>query len=68
MHFVQTSLLTWNNWPGILIAMAGGVLFSLGNLSTQYAWAIVGLSVAEVITSSIAVVLGTNLNYFSMIR
>ncbi|KAL7135665.1 hypothetical protein ABFS83_11G113100 [Erythranthe nasuta] len=44
--------------------MAGGVFLSLGNLSTQYAWAFVGLSVTEVITSSIAVVLGTTLNYF----
>ncbi|EYU34606.1 hypothetical protein MIMGU_mgv1a021158mg [Erythranthe guttata] len=53
-----------DNWPCILIAMAGGVFLSLGNLSTQYAWAFVGLSVTEVITSSIAVVLGTTLNYF----
>ncbi|MCI20109.1 ureide permease, partial [Trifolium medium] len=32
--------------------------------STQYAWAFVGLSVVEVITSSITVVIGTTLNYF----
>ncbi|KAL7135666.1 hypothetical protein ABFS83_11G113100 [Erythranthe nasuta] len=56
--------LSQDNWPCILIAMAGGVFLSLGNLSTQYAWAFVGLSVTEVITSSIAVVLGTTLNYF----
>ena len=31
---------------------------SLGNLSTQYAWAFVGLSVTEVITASITVVIG----------
>ncbi|KAK6128624.1 hypothetical protein DH2020_037637 [Rehmannia glutinosa] len=49
--------LSQDNWPCILIAMAGGVFLSLGNLSTQYAWAFVGLSVTEVITSSIAVVL-----------
>ncbi|KAL3636556.1 Uroporphyrinogen-III synthase [Castilleja foliolosa] len=49
--------------------MAGGIFLSLGNLSTQYAWAFVGLSVTEVISSSIAVVLGemvigTTSNYF----
>ncbi|GAU44468.1 hypothetical protein TSUD_286600 [Trifolium subterraneum] len=44
--------------------MAGGVVLSIGNLSTQYAWAFVGLSVVEVITSSITVVIGTTLNYF----
>ncbi|KAL3844604.1 hypothetical protein ACJIZ3_002007 [Penstemon smallii] len=53
-----------DNWPCVLIAMAGGVFLSLGNLSTQYACPFVGLSVTEVITSSIAVVLGTTLNYF----
>ncbi|EFH51479.1 ATUPS1 [Arabidopsis lyrata subsp. lyrata] len=36
----------------------------LGTLATQYAWAFVGLSVTEVITASIAVVIGTTLNYF----
>jgi hypothetical protein len=38
--------------------MAGGVVLSIENLSTQYAWAFVGLSVVEVITSSITVVIG----------
>lgn len=38
--------------------MAGGIVLSLGNLATQYAWAFVGLSVTEVITSSITVVIG----------
>lgn len=38
--------------------MAGGIVLSLGNLSTQYAWAYVGLSVTEVISSSITVVIG----------
>lgn len=47
-----------DNWPCVLFAMAGGVVLSLGNLSTQYAWAFVGLSVTEVITSSITVVIG----------
>ena len=35
----------------------GGVVLSVGNLSTQYAWAFVGLSVVEVIRSSITVVI-----------
>ena len=45
----------------MLFAMAGGVVLSLGNLATQYAWALVGLSVTEVITSSITVVIGLSL-------
>ncbi|XP_038724482.1 ureide permease 2-like isoform X3 [Tripterygium wilfordii] len=56
--------LSQDNWPSVLFAMAGGVVLSIGNLSTQYAWAFVGLSVTEVITSSITVVIGTTLNYF----
>ncbi|XP_063943943.1 ureide permease 2 isoform X2 [Daucus carota subsp. sativus] len=56
--------LSQDNWPSVLFAMAGGVVLSLGNLSTQYAWAFVGLSVTEVITSSITVVIGTTMNYF----
>lgn len=47
-----------DNWPSVLFAMAGGVVLSLGTLSTQYAWAFVGLSVTEVITASINVVIG----------
>ncbi|KZV50242.1 Ureide permease 1 isoform 4 [Dorcoceras hygrometricum] len=53
-----------DNWPSVLFAMAGGIVLSLGNLATQYAWAFVGLSVTEVITSSITVVIGTTVNYF----
>ncbi|KAK9901139.1 hypothetical protein M0R45_002267 [Rubus argutus] len=56
--------LSQDNWPCVLFAMAGGIALSLGNLATQYAWAFVGLSVTEVITSSITVVIGTTLNYF----
>ncbi|KAL8258266.1 hypothetical protein R6Q59_030307 [Mikania micrantha] len=56
--------LSQNNWPSVLFAMAGGVVLSLGNLSTQYAWAFVGLSVTNVICSSITVVIGTTMNYF----
>lgn len=51
-------LLVQDNWPCVLFAMAGGVFLSLGNLATQYAWAFVGLSVTEVITASITVVIG----------
>ncbi|CAN1152865.1 Ureide permease 2 [Linum perenne] len=53
-----------DNWPSVLFAMAGGLVLSLGNLCIQYAWAFVGLSVTEVITSSLVVVIGTTLNYF----
>lgn len=56
--------LSQDNGPSILFALAGGVVLSLGNLSTQYAWALVGLSVTEVITASVTVVIGTTLNYF----
>ncbi|KAL8112041.1 hypothetical protein AgCh_019663 [Apium graveolens] len=56
--------LSQDNWPSVLFAMAGGVVLSIGNLSTQYAWAFVGLSVTEVVTSSITVVIGTSMNYF----
>ncbi|GKB76336.1 ureide permease 1-like protein [Tanacetum coccineum] len=56
--------LSQNNWPSVLFAMGGGVVLSLSNLSTQYAWAFVGLSVTTVICSSITVVIGTTLNYF----
>ncbi|CAA2997953.1 ureide permease 1-like [Olea europaea var. sylvestris] len=56
--------LSQDNFPSVLFAMAGGVVLSLGNLATQYAWAFVGLSVTEVVTSSITVVIGTTLNYY----
>ncbi|MCD7459537.1 Uroporphyrinogen-III synthase [Datura stramonium] len=58
------SQLSQDNWPSVLFAMAGGVVLSIGNLTTQYAWAFVGLSVTEVVSSSITVVIGTTLNYF----
>ncbi|KAJ3675566.1 hypothetical protein LUZ60_004608 [Juncus effusus] len=56
--------LTQDNWPSVLFAMAGGIVLSVGNLSTQYAWAYVGLSVTEIISSSMTVVIGTTMNYF----
>lgn len=56
--FLKTLLLLQDNWPSVMFAMAGGIVLSLGNLATQYAWALVGLSVTEVVTSSITVVIG----------
>uniref|UniRef100_A0A0E0JAQ5 Ureide permease 1-like n=2 Tax=Oryza nivara TaxID=4536 RepID=A0A0E0JAQ5_ORYNI len=56
--------LTQDNWPSILFAMSGGVFNGLGTLATQYGWAFVGLSVTEVMASSLKVVIGTTLNYF----
>ncbi|XP_048603911.1 ureide permease 1 isoform X3 [Brassica napus] len=50
--------LSQDNWQSVMFAMAGGIVLSLGNLATQYAWAFVGLSVTEVITASITVVIG----------
>jgi hypothetical protein len=47
-----------DNWHSVLFAMAGGVVLSIGNLCTQYAWAYVGLSVTEVIVASMVVVIG----------
>lgn len=57
-----------NNWPSVLFAMAGGVVLSLGNLSTQYAWPFVGLSVTEVICASITVVIGAFISYDGLFR
>ncbi|GAB2280190.1 Phospholipid metabolism protein [Dionaea muscipula] len=56
--------LAQDNWSSVLFAMVGGIFLSIGNLATQYAWAFVGLSVTEVITSSITVVIGTTMNYY----
>ncbi|XP_078171889.1 ureide permease 1-like [Carex rostrata] len=56
--------LSQDNWPSVLFAMAGGIVLSLGNLATQYAWAYIGLSVTEIISSSMCVVIGTTMNYF----
>ncbi|XP_019264908.1 PREDICTED: ureide permease 1-like isoform X1 [Nicotiana attenuata] len=56
--------LSQENWPSVVFAMVGGVVLSIGNLTTQYAWAFVGLSVTEVVSSSITVVIGTTLNYY----
>lgn len=58
--------MTQDNLPSVMFAMADGVVLSLGNLATQYAWAFVGLSVTEVVTASITVVIGKFVsNYIS---
>jgi len=53
-----------DNWPSVGFALAGGLVLGVGNLLTQYAWPFVGLSIVEVISSSITVVAGTTMNYF----
>ncbi|TVU50129.1 hypothetical protein EJB05_01486 [Eragrostis curvula] len=53
-----------DNWPSVLFAMAGGLFLGLGNLISQYAWAFAGLTVTNIICSSLTVVLGTTMNYF----
>jgi len=58
MNLIGNMRYTQDNWPSVLLAVAGGVLLSIGNLATQYAFAFVGLSVTEVITASITVVIG----------
>ncbi|XP_060196877.1 ureide permease 1-like isoform X3 [Lycium barbarum] len=58
------SQISQDNWTSVLFAMTGGVVLSIGNLTTQYAWAFVGLSVTEVVSSSITVVIGTTMNYY----
>ena len=40
--------------------MAGVAVLKIGNLSTQYVWAFVGLPVVEVVSSSINIIAGTN--------
>jgi hypothetical protein len=42
-----------------MFAIAGGVFITLGTLATQYGWAYVGLTVTEVMASSLKVVIGT---------
>lgn len=52
----------------MLFAMAGGVGLSIGNLATQYALAFVGLSVTEVTTASITVVIGGSSTLFALLQ
>ncbi|TVU04220.1 hypothetical protein EJB05_50199, partial [Eragrostis curvula] len=58
-----------DNWPSVLFAVAGGIALSLGNMISQYAWAFVGLSLANIIGCCMTVVFGalmhgTTVNYF----
>ncbi|CAM6097815.1 unnamed protein product [Calypogeia fissa] len=53
-----------DNWPSVAFALAGGLVLSVGNLATQYAWPFVGLSATNVISSSLSVLVGGTLNYF----
>ncbi|XP_039845510.1 ureide permease 1-like isoform X2 [Panicum virgatum] len=56
--------LSQDNWPSVLVAMAGGLALSLGNMICQYAWAFVGLSLVNIIVCCMIVDLGTTVNYF----
>lgn len=59
-----TTQLKESNGPSVGFAVAGGVLLFAGNLGTQYALAFTGLSITEVVASSLTVVGGTTINYF----
>ncbi|KAL6643997.1 hypothetical protein ACP70R_018763 [Stipagrostis hirtigluma subsp. patula] len=61
--FTQLSQIQ-DNWPSVQFAVAGGLILGLGCLVSQYAWAYAGLSVTNVICSSMTVVVGTTINYF----
>ncbi|CAK9316763.1 unnamed protein product [Citrullus colocynthis] len=63
-NFIQQLSQVQDNWASVIFAMAGGAALSIGNLSSQYALAFVGLSVTEVLNCSIIVVLGSTMNYF----
>lgn len=59
-----TTQLRQDNGPSVGFALLGGFFLVLGNLATQYSLAFVGLSVTEVVASSITVVGGTTINFF----
>ncbi|KAL3702407.1 hypothetical protein R1sor_020429 [Riccia sorocarpa] len=52
------------NFPSVVFAVLGGLALCLGNISMQYSLALVGISLTEVVSASIAVVGGTTVNYF----
>lgn len=52
------------NWISATVAMSGGLALCLGNMTMQYSLAFVGISLTEVVSASIAVVVGTTANYF----
>lgn len=47
-----------DNGASVGFALAGGIFLVLGNIGTQYALAYCGLSITEVVSSSITVVGG----------
>ncbi len=47
-----------NNGPSVAFAMLGGLVLCLGNISMQYSLAFVGISLTEVVSASVAVVVG----------
>jgi len=52
------------NGASVAFAMFGGLALCLGNMGMQYSLAFVGISLTEVVSASLAVVLGTTVNYF----
>ncbi len=46
------------NWPLTGFALVGGLVLRVGNLVTQYAWPFVALSIVDVISSNITMVVG----------
>ncbi|KAL2649309.1 hypothetical protein R1flu_017437 [Riccia fluitans] len=56
--------LTQDNLPCVVFAILGGLALCSGNISMQYSLALVGISLTEVVSASIAVVGGTTVNYF----
>lgn len=49
------------NGPSVAFALAGGLALCLGNICLQYSLAFVGISLTEVVSASVAVVLGTHI-------
>ena len=51
-----------DNGASVGFALAGGIFLVLGNIGTQYALAYCGLSITEVVSSSITVVGGVRVH------
>lgn len=49
------------NGPSVAFALAGGLALCLGNICLQYSLAFVGISLTEVVSASVAVVLGARI-------
>eukprot|EP00884_Botryococcus_braunii_P017009 jgi/Botrbrau1/3992/Bobra.0016s0005.1 len=54
----------YDNFPCVFFAVLGGCFLCMGNMGTQYSLAYCGLSITEVVASSLTVVGGTIINYF----